>query len=181
MSLATCTAEYKPAISPEYIRLNRELHESNPNYGANGHRSAPLILQFANQFAVKTALDYGCGKGTLAPILRANGLETDEYDPAVPGKDYVPRPADIVYCGDVAEHIEPEYLDAFLDDLKRVTKKALIIVVATRPAVKSLPDGRNAHLIQQPMDWWLPKLNDRFKLVHLYANPREFTFIGGVK
>jgi 2-polyprenyl-3-methyl-5-hydroxy-6-metoxy-1,4-benzoquinol methylase len=178
VSLATCTAEYPPAISPGYVELNRKLHEANPNYGSNGHRSAPMILQHAMLCGATTALDYGCGKGTLAPVLRANGLETDEYDPAVPGKDNVPRPADIVYCGDVAEHVEPEYLTAFLDDLKRVTKKRLVIVVATRPAMKSLEDGRNAHLIVEPLEWWLPKLRDRFDLVFLQSSAGEFTFIG---
>ena len=174
-------AHWSPAISPEYLKLNIDLHATNAGYGANGHRSAPLILMQASESGATTALDYGCGKGTLAPVLRANGLNTAEYDPAIPGKDQVPGPADLVYCGDVAEHIEPEYLDAFLDDLKRVTQGRLIIVVATRPAVKTLADGRNAHLIQEGVEWWLPKLSARFGLVHLYVTPREFTFIGDAK
>jgi hypothetical protein len=172
---------WKPAISPEYAKLNRELHETNPNYGANGHRSAPIVLHHATLCGAATALDYGAGKGTLAPVLRANGLETEEYDPAVPGKGHAPAPADLVYCGDVAEHIEPEYLEAFLDDLKRVTKKRLIIVVATRPAKKFLADGRNAHLIQQPLEFWLPKLRARFDLAFLQSTAGEFTFIGDAK
>lgn len=172
---------WKPAISPEYLKLNKDLHETNAGYGANGHRSAPLVLMQAQDCGATTALDYGSGKGTLAPVLRANGLDTEEYDPAIPGKDHAPWPADLVYCGDVAEHIEPEFLDAFLDDLKRVTLRRLVIVVATRPAVKVLADGRNAHLIQEPLEWWMPKLRERFTLVHLYATPREFTFIGDAR
>lgn len=171
-------AKWEPSISPGYLKLNIELHETNANYGANGHRSAPLILMQAQDCGALTVLDYGCGKGTLAPVLRANGLETFEYDPAVAGKDHVPGPADLVYCGDVAEHIEPEYLNAFLEDLQRVTDRRLVIVVATRPAVKTLADGRNAHLIQEGVEWWLPKLRERFDLIHLYVTPREFTFIG---
>jgi hypothetical protein len=36
--------------------------------------------------------------------------------------------------------------------------------VHTSAAVKVLPDGRNAHLIQRPASWWLPKLMERFEL-----------------
>ena len=34
----------------------------------------------------------------------------------------------------------------------------------TGPVVKVLDDGRNAPLIQNPYDWWLPKLIERFEL-----------------
>jgi hypothetical protein len=30
--------------------------------------------------------------------------------------------------------------------------------------VKVLSDGRNAHLTQQPMEWWLPKIWERFDI-----------------
>jgi hypothetical protein len=36
--------------------------------------------------------------------------------------------------------------------------------VHTGPAKKTLSDGRNAHINQQPMQWWLPKLWERFDL-----------------
>jgi hypothetical protein len=35
------------------------------------------------------------------------------------------------------------------------------------PAGKTLPDGRNAHLIQKPSSWWLPKLSAHFDVLHL--------------
>lgn len=71
----------------------------------------------------------------------------------------------MVVCTDVLEHIEPEYLEAVLDDIQRLSKKAAVVVVATREAMKSLPDGRNTHLIVEPYTWWLPKLTDRFNMV----------------
>jgi hypothetical protein len=40
-----------------------------------------------------------------------------------------------------------------------------VFTVHTGPAKKILPDGRNAHLIQQPPSWWLPKFMERFELV----------------
>jgi hypothetical protein len=37
-----------------------------------------------------------------------------------------------------------------------------LFVIATPPAEKILPDGRNAHLIQEPITWWMPKLEARW-------------------
>lgn len=100
-------------------------------------------------------LDYGCGKRTLEEAL---GFPIANYDPAIPGLDEAPQPADIVSCTDVLEHIEPDCLPAVLSDIRRVTKRAVFLTIATRPAKKFLADGRNAHLIQQPARWWVEQL-----------------------
>ena len=59
-----------------------------------------------------------------------------------------------------------------LDDLARLTKSMLFMTVATRRAQKYLPDGRNAHLIQRPYEWWLPKIWSRFAI-------SQFNDLGG--
>ncbi|MGB5630948.1 MAG: hypothetical protein WBM57_16390 [Woeseiaceae bacterium] len=86
------------------------------------------------------------------------------YDPGVPEYSDPPSPAEMVVCIDVLEHIEPEMLDNVLDHLEELTEKFLFATVHTGPAGKILPDGRNAHLIQKPPTWWLPKFMDRFEL-----------------
>jgi hypothetical protein len=50
------------------------------------------------------------------------------------------------------------------------------------PALKTLPDGRNAHLIQEPVEWWLPKIMQRFDL-HTFqmSSERGFYCIGYAK
>lgn len=168
-------------ISESYRKLNSELHANIPEYGANGHRNASLVRQLAGVYEADSILDYGCGKGTLGAVLRKQGYKVKEYDPSIAGKDSKPAQADVVYCGDVAEHIEPEYVDAFLDDLQRVTGRAILLIVATRAAKKTLSDGRNAHLIQEPVEWWLPKLRTRFNMNKLIADGGEFTFFGEAK
>lgn len=165
-------------ISEDYRSLNEQLHASNPEYGANGHRNALLVRQVADLYNAESILDYGCGKGTLGAILRKQGYKVKEFDPAIKGKDNPPEPCDVVYCGDVAEHIEPEFVDAFLDDLHRVTDRALVLTVATRAAKKVLADGRNAHLIQEDICWWLPKLKERFVMNKVIADNGEFQFFG---
>jgi hypothetical protein len=51
-----------------------------------------------------------------------------------------------------------------LEDLRRVVSGVGAFTVHTGAALKSLPDGRNAHLIQRPVSWWLPKFMERFDL-----------------
>lgn len=70
----------------------------------------------------------------------------------------------MVACIDVLEHIEPDCLEAVLDDLRRLTEGVLFASVHTGPAFKTLSDGRNAHLTQQSAGWWLPKFCERFDL-----------------
>lgn len=149
-------------ISEEYKKLNKLLHELRPDYGANGHRYANIIKELANEYSITEILDYGCGKQTLKKSL--SNFIVIGYDPAIDELSNTPDPMDLVYCGDVLEHIEPDFLDNVLDDLKRVTKKVGFFVIHTGPATKCLPDGRNAHLIQQGIDWWKPKLEQRFTI-----------------
>lgn len=149
-------------ITEAYREQNAELHKTRTDYGSNGHRQAQQIRELARAMETRDILDYGSGKGTLADALY--DFDVTNYDPAFPELAKAPEPADLVVCGDVLEHIEPECLDAVLDDLARVTNKVLFATIATRPAKKTLPDGRNAHLIQEDLTWWLPKLWSRFTI-----------------
>ena len=147
-------------ISEGYRELNRELHEREPKYGGRAHvAAAAAVYALSRQVSTEDVLDYGCGKGDLA---RGLPFPIREYDPAIPGKDAPPEPADLVVCLDVMEHIEPEYLAAVLQDLQRVVRKVGFFCVACGPAKKVLADGRNAHLIQQSPDWWRAKFDEHF-------------------
>jgi hypothetical protein len=160
-------------ISPEYLEQNRRLHEGG-YYGLSGQRWAPTILNVCNVAGSRDVLDYGCGQRTLEKTL---GFPIRNYDPAIPGLDAEPQPADVVACTDVLEHIEPECLDDVLDDLRRVTRKVGFFVIANRPAKKTLPDGRNAHLIQEPLAWWMPRLESRFEVSQVREMPGEFAVV----
>lgn len=173
------SAKQRELISDYYKSQNAELHRLRPDYGSNGHRYATQIRELAQAIGTQDILDYGAGKQTLADALV--GLNVKSYDPAFPDIAAPPEPADLVVCGDVLEHIEPEYIDAVLDDLQRVTKKCLFATIATRPAVKTLPDGRNTHLIQQDLRWWLPRLWERFTLGSVHNLGGELLVICGAK
>ena len=160
-------------ITPEYLEQNRALHAKG-NYGVSGQRWAPTMHQICAKVGSRDVLDYGCGQRTLE---RALGFPIRNYDPCIPGLDAEPQPADIVACTDVLEHIEHDCLDAVLDDLKRVVRKVGFFVIANRPAKKILPDGRNAHLIQEGVEWWKPKLEQRFHVALVKEMEGEFLVI----
>jgi hypothetical protein len=163
-------------ISEEYRKMQEELHK-NPNYGVASVQYAPIVAQVLQQLGATELLDYGAGKGRLGETLKTllpNPPQIRHYDPARPEWSATPQPAPVVACIDVLEHIEPELLDNVLDDLRRVTLGHGVFTVHTGPAVKVLADGRNAHLIQQPPAWWLPKFLSRFELAVFQRMPQGF-------
>jgi hypothetical protein len=147
-------------ISAEYVRQNKLLHTDPKGFGGDGKKHAERIRDYAKALGARSICDYGCGEGTLKPALRALGFDgfVAEYDPGMPGKEALPKPAQLLACTDVLEHIEPERLDANLAHQFSVAELGAFMTIATRPANKILPDGRNAHLIQETPAWWLDKL-----------------------
>lgn len=162
-------------ITKEYRELNSQLHKDNVHYGMSGGRNAYLVMQLALELNTMDILDYGCGKSKLAHNLP---FKIKQYDPAIPKyADPVLGARDIVVCTDVLEHIEPNCLDDVLKHLSLLVKKVGYFTVATRPAKKTLADGRNAHLIVQPMHWWLQKLFKFFDIRKLEKKEGEFIVI----
>lgn len=152
----------KPAlISAGYLEMNERLHRENLAYGVGGGRHAKTVQRLAEKLKTRSVLDYGCGKGYLAKELP---WPIWEYDPAIEGKKESPRPADLVICTDVLEHIEPEKLLYVILDLQRCVKRLGYFVIHTGPSTKSLSDGRNSHLIQEGSDWWRQKLSRFFRI-----------------
>ena len=158
-------------ISEDYRQQNRTLHETNPNYGTSGRKYVGIVREMSEGLQTADILDYGCGKGTLKEAL---GFDIREYDPAIPGKDQAPQPADIVVCTDVLEHIEPECIDDLLSDLARLTKRVAFVTVAVVPAKKHLPDGRNAHILLKPVDWWMREFDKHFMWLSLRNEGHSF-------
>lgn len=167
-------------ISETYRGMNAQLHATIPDYGAHGHKWAATVATLLGDPTIRSVLDYGCGKGTLARALEVEHplLEVYRYDPAMPEWAAAPLPADLVICCDVLEHIEPECLEAVLDDISRCAIRGCMLVIAQTAAAKTLPDGRNAHLIQARSGWWLPKLLARWDLKMAWDKGKDFVFIG---
>ena len=171
-------------ISDEYRAQQAYLH-ANTQYGVTGREFAPDVARIMAQLDASELLDYGAGSRLSLKAgldeLGVKGYEYRPYEPAVPQYAETPEPCSFVACIDVLEHIEPECLDAVLDDLQRVTQGVGFFTIHSGPANKTLPDGRNAHLIQEGPQWWLPKIMQRWELQSFQRRKRGFQVIVTVK
>lgn len=159
-------------ITPEYQAMQEKFHLQKPEYGTSSKSHSDTIAALAQQMQTRDILDYGCGK---AMLQKGIPYPIQNYDPCMPEYARLPVAADLVVCTDVLEHIEPECLKEVMDDLARLTRKAIFVNVACRPAKKTLPDGRNAHLIQETPNWWLSWFLPRFELHSFQATAGDFT------
>ena len=151
-------------ISPGYLEQNRLLHK-RPTYGAGGDQYMDLIEKLViRNGPILSALDYGAGKGRFKARFerRFPFIPVQNYDPVTFPDE--PLPADLLVCTDVLEHIEPECLENVLEHMRLLMLKLGFLVIATRPAQKTLPDGRNAHLIQESEDWWRERIESRWNV-----------------
>lgn len=158
--------------SPEYVKQQEKLHAKG-NYGVTAQKYGQMVSQIIDKLELDTLLDYGCGSNlSLTKTLSPNRhVQYQGFDIGVPEYSEAPVPAEMVTCIDVLEHIEPEYLEGVLDHLESLTEVVLFASVHMGPA-------GNAHLTQQPPEWWLPKFLERFELqTFQLVSPVEFFVI----
>lgn len=113
-------------------------------------------------------LDYGAGKGKLhAPWPGApegsryrsqpdwGGVKIICYDPGYPPfAEPFEGQADGVISTDVVEHIPVDDVPWIVDEMFGHARKFVYVVAASYPAIKTLPNGENAHCTIMPPIWW---------------------------
>lgn len=153
-------------ISADYRKQQEQMHAEIPGYGVTGKLFGRMVSEIMTRLNITELLDYGCGHNLslFHAIKVPHKFRYQAYDPGV--SDYAKDPiaSQMVTSIDVLEHVEPDLIDNVLDDLMRLTEQVGFFTIHTGPAGKCLPDGRNAHLIQEPAEWWLAKLLPRFEL-----------------
>lgn len=153
-------------ISQEYLIQNIKLHETT-QFGTSGYRYANLVDHLIRLYDLKTVLDYGAGKCTLEKELNKLGslAHIVSYEPT--NRDLAYKlPCDLITCFDVLEHIEPTHLENVLLDLSSLTKCIGVISIPSGPAGATLSDGRNAHLIQEDLNYWFYRISAHFQILH---------------
>ena len=140
------------------VEQYKQLHNEGKFQGFSVLEHAEQIGKLIRETGSRSVLDYGCGKGRQYSIHGINGTWNIEslrlYDPAVPGFDTKPEPADCVICCDVMEHIPESDVPTTLRKVLSLARKLAFFVICTRASKKLLPDGRNCHLTIKPEDWW---------------------------
>lgn len=162
-------AETMTTLSEEYRSTLKEMHRRGGKKGWGRTSSTTFlktILELVDEKQEKVILDYGAGAGNLRKTLAEirPDLKVIDFDPGRDDACAPAEPCDFVVCNDVFEHVEPAYLEAFFEDLVRVTNKWAYFTVCMTPAIKTLPDGRNAHLIVEPFSWWIQQVAPRFDI-----------------
>lgn len=150
-------------ISDNYKAQLAQLHSEKEDFGTSSPMYAPIIRNIIQRYQPEGLLDYGAGKQALKTALGINDGYF-AYDPCIPEISAKPEPQDLVVCTDVLEHVEPYHLQEVLSDLQRCIKKVGFLAIHTGAALNVLPDGRNAHIIQEPARWWLQHLIRRWNV-----------------
>lgn len=157
----------------EAYRREREIKLLDPEHGRERAAHAPMVSQIINRLRVTELLDYWSGKAWLVKALRVeHEMKIQCYDPAVPGFAGAAVPMQMVACVDVLQDVEPEHIDAVLDDLKRVTGAVVYF---------SIFQGEEPTKIQEDKAWWLDRIMARFDLQTLQCTPTGYYMIAFAK
>ena len=144
------------------------------------------IKQIIDSSYSKSLIDFGCGKAkyyneeiiinntqykNITSYWKINDYFL--YDPGVKiFSTYPTNKADGVICVDVVEHIPEQDVINFIEELFRLAKKFVFIVIACYPAKKQLPDGRNVHLSIKEVDEWkkiISEIRRKFSDIYPYV------------
>jgi hypothetical protein len=177
----------KLRYTPEYATMQKELHLLG-GYGVTGKTFIPPIFHAISQLLKKhgsvSVLDYGsAGGGTMEAVrehLYLPPVVYDKcYDPFVDEFSQDPEAADLVICTDVMEHVEPQSTLAVLDHIQSLTKKVVFFSISLGPALKTLSDGRNAHINLRTAEYWLAQIKLRFVISEANVQKDEVVLIVG--
>lgn len=145
-------------ISDSLKKIYQDIHKTTP-FGKRA-KFPKNLDKFIREKKPRSILDFGCGKGRLIETIKEvyPEIQVLGYDPANPDFDIDLSNVcvDMIISSDVLEHVEPEYIDQTLTDL-RSKSKYFFHLIACSPAKLILPDGRNAHLIIEDRVWWHKK------------------------
>jgi hypothetical protein len=133
-------------------------------------RQAQRIKKLIQRTGAKALLDYGSGKGKqyLPAGIMENGVvrwnSMQEYwgvasircyDPGYPPQSALPEGRfDGVVCTDVLEHCPEDDMPWIVGELFGYARLFVFANVACYPAMKTLPNGENAHCTIRPVEYW---------------------------
>ena len=131
----------------------------------------PQAIKAAQEFSsIRSILDHGTGQGGLIETLNQHQeleIVARGYDPCVAEFSDIPYSKfNIVTSIDVLEHLGIDYIGSTLNEIVNLTENFFFFCIDLIPASKKLKDGRNAHTLIAPPDWWLQQIKTKFKIVN---------------
>jgi len=160
-------------INEDYKKQLQEMHQT-PKTFFRGVKVAGKIEEFLQKYQPQSLIDFGCGKGDLHKMLGETIPKVAGYDPGMPEFEHLPNDEfEVLISTDVLEHVEPEMIDVTLQAVNNLFTKSCYLLIASYPAKKYLPDGRNAHLIIESFEWWKDKITNNIQgtIVHTVETP----------
>ena len=163
-----------------FIEASKALHKENSFYGKASEYSTKGSLKYELTIPkaviaaqkvqqINHILDHGCGKGGLVATLNEDNLilgEVHGYDPAVERFANKPRSKyDLITSIDVLEHIGRDNIESTIEGIKKINSGFFFFCIDLLPASKTTSDGRNAHFLIAPSDWWTQQIKCHFKIV----------------
>jgi hypothetical protein len=169
--------------SPRYrtlVALYRQMHmEGERALGMPSERTfagssvlqhVAEIKKLIEETGTQTLLDYGAGKGhqyawrdvQLPDGSRIESLtaywgvtEVAKYDPGHQPFADLPRGTfDGIICTDVLEHCPAEDIPWIVEEIFSFARQFVYANIASFQAIKTLPNGENAHCTVRSPDWW---------------------------
>jgi len=174
--------------SEDYQAQLKQVHSSRPEHKQWGTTGARNFGEYVRKYIddhngwIKSVLDFGCGTASLgryveehSAYVRRSKFVWTNYDPGRAEYDSLDASArhDLVVSSDVLEHVEPEQLEATLQQLRDTARRAQYHHIACEPCGLLLPDGRNAHLSVHPPHIWREKLEVDGWKVQYYCDEYE--------
>lgn len=167
-------------ILDKEIKKYDYLFKNNPIYNANKvhprYDAAEVFLKRCGK--VKTVGDMGSGRGIFFDRLTAKGYTTFAMEPSMvmvnerqspyfirgtcDDTPYANEQFDVVFCLDVFEHIPSSLIPKSLTELKRITKKYLILSAASHADVV---EKMKLHISVKTYPAWDKLISKEFKII----------------
>jgi hypothetical protein len=157
-------------ISKEYLDKIVDFRDNKyKTWGGAVTSKVPQIYERILKEECKSVLDYGSGnsdfKNTVEKLYPDYNFEIVEYEPSIPELNVDPAKCDMTICVDVLEHIEPDKIDNVLSHIIEKTNKICFLSICVVESHGQFDDGTNLHLIVEPVEWWIKKLEEKFNMV----------------
>jgi SAM-dependent methyltransferase len=184
MSYSDPDSQYELQKYEKVFRLSQRYKTKS---GLNAYKSEDRIRRVIQQRRCETAIDFGCGNGSAAILLREAGVEFVTLLDFIPDVylhpdvrslisaghvqfirtslwNAEPPASDFGVCTDVMEHIPEKHVDEVLAVIARSVEVCVFRIALF--GGKAERDIDQLHVTVRPAEWWAEKLKKHFSVLN---------------